>query len=316
MDSKDLSVVVQGAISKKHTSLCLKSLRKFLPDSEIILSSWQGSNVSKLDFDKCILSKDPGGNVCSRDGKGINNCNREIVSTKAGINLATKKFILKIRSDIILKNSNILKINFLNKKRDDRFSFLSDRVLVCSIYSRLFAIKDGNKLPILFHPSDWIYLGYAEDIKNLFDIPLTQEPEFSLWFKDREQHRNGYVDVHPHRLWKFAPESYIWISCLKKYIDINCEDKLDISDELIELSKNTLVNNFYMADQPQLGINLEKYNIIQAMMPKIDSDGLYSNFVWQNEYKERCDRNFHVTPTSCEILSRIITFFKIKRNRR
>ena len=42
IDKKDISVVVQGAIDKEWTPLCLKSIRKYLPESEIILSTWGG----------------------------------------------------------------------------------------------------------------------------------------------------------------------------------------------------------------------------------------------------------------------------------
>ena len=37
MKSNDITVVVQGAIDRKLTPKCLKSIRKHLPDAEIIL---------------------------------------------------------------------------------------------------------------------------------------------------------------------------------------------------------------------------------------------------------------------------------------
>ena len=45
INSKDISVVVQGAIDKENTPKCLESIRKYLPDAEIILSTWEGSEV-------------------------------------------------------------------------------------------------------------------------------------------------------------------------------------------------------------------------------------------------------------------------------
>ena len=51
IDSKDISVIVQGPINKKETPKCLKSIRKFLPEAEIILSTWQGTDISNLDYD-------------------------------------------------------------------------------------------------------------------------------------------------------------------------------------------------------------------------------------------------------------------------
>ncbi|TXJ44182.1 hypothetical protein EPJ70_08075 [Brachyspira aalborgi] len=58
IDTKDISVVVQGAIDKGYTPLCLKSIRKYLPESEIILSTWEGSDVENLDYDVLVLNKD------------------------------------------------------------------------------------------------------------------------------------------------------------------------------------------------------------------------------------------------------------------
>ena len=59
IDTKDISVVVQGAIDKGYTPLCLKSIIKYLPESEIILSTWEGREVDNLDYDVLILSEDP-----------------------------------------------------------------------------------------------------------------------------------------------------------------------------------------------------------------------------------------------------------------
>ena len=60
MDTKDISVIVQGAINKNETIKCLQSIRQYLPGAEIILSTWEGSNITDLDYDNLILSKDPG----------------------------------------------------------------------------------------------------------------------------------------------------------------------------------------------------------------------------------------------------------------
>lgn len=316
--SKDISVVVQGAINSEVTPKCLESIRKYLPEAEIILSTWEGSDVVRLDYDKLILNKDPGGADCSRDGKGINNCNRELVSTFEGLKLANRKYALKIRSDIVFINNKITKIKFLNRKREENYSYLKDRVLVCSVYSRVYGIHNGTgqKVPILFHPSDWLYFGLREDVFSLFNIPLTKEPEFSQWFKNRPQERYGYKDAHPFRLWKFSPEGYIWTEYLRKNHNINIDDKLDITPEKIELSRHSLINNFYMADQCQLGMKLAKYNICQPRMEKRDREGLYTNMYWRREYRRFCSKKYIVLPTACYLLNKVVDMLKIKRRKR
>ena len=87
-------------------------IRKYLPKSKIILSTWDGSNVNGLDYDIVIFNKDPGGSLCSaNDDKILNNVNREIVSTLAGLKVCKTKYVFKIRSDLIIKSNKILKCN-------------------------------------------------------------------------------------------------------------------------------------------------------------------------------------------------------------
>ena len=54
INSIDISVVVQGAIDKENTPKCLKSIREFLPNAKIILSTWKNSNVENLDYDMLV----------------------------------------------------------------------------------------------------------------------------------------------------------------------------------------------------------------------------------------------------------------------
>ena len=78
-----MSVVVQGAIDKDYTSKCLASIRKYLPEAEIILSTWEGCDVEGLDYDNLLLNKDPGTSDLIRKYpfEHPNNVNRQIVST-------------------------------------------------------------------------------------------------------------------------------------------------------------------------------------------------------------------------------------------
>ena len=57
INSEDLSFVVQGPVSE-HTNLALKSIRENFPKSEIILSTWEGSNINGLDLVQYIRNKD------------------------------------------------------------------------------------------------------------------------------------------------------------------------------------------------------------------------------------------------------------------
>lgn len=108
--SKDISVVVQGAINPTETPKTLKSIREYLPDAQIILSTWEGADVNGLDYDILIENKDPGTVLLiSRKNKKIyNNVNRQLLSIQEGLKKVERKYTLKFRSDLILENANFL----------------------------------------------------------------------------------------------------------------------------------------------------------------------------------------------------------------
>ena len=56
ISNKNISVVVQGQVRDGEIEVCLSSIRKYLPGATIILSTWDGSNVKGLDYDKLILN--------------------------------------------------------------------------------------------------------------------------------------------------------------------------------------------------------------------------------------------------------------------
>ena len=55
IDFKDISIIVQGAIDIAETPKCLASIRKHLPEAEIILSTWNNEPVEGLDYDVLVF---------------------------------------------------------------------------------------------------------------------------------------------------------------------------------------------------------------------------------------------------------------------
>ena len=102
--SKDISVVVQGPIHTQDnlTKRVLESVRTHLPDAELILSTWKGSNVDGLDCDVLLLNDDPGAI------NGRNNVNRQIVSTRNGLQKATRTYAVKLRTDMQLTGTGFI----------------------------------------------------------------------------------------------------------------------------------------------------------------------------------------------------------------
>lgn len=105
-----LSLVVQGGVNNPLTARCMEALRKQFPNAELILSTWESSDVTGLLADKIVFSPDPGATVCDEVAGVLNNVNRQLVSTKAGIAAASRPFILKTRTDILFRNADFCAI--------------------------------------------------------------------------------------------------------------------------------------------------------------------------------------------------------------
>src|SRR4051812_39016207 len=104
----EITVVVQGPVLGKPadpvveqlTRRCLLSVRRELPQAKIILSTWEGANVTGLSYDALVLSKDPGSVWAMVEGVLVpNNVNRQVLSSLAGVRAADTAYVLKLRSD-------------------------------------------------------------------------------------------------------------------------------------------------------------------------------------------------------------------------
>lgn len=289
--SEDISVVVQGAIDKVNTPKCLKSIRKVLPRAEIILSTWEGANVDGLDYDILVLNKDPGG--VKQDfaiynfSRSMNNLNRQILSTQNGIKKAKNFYILKIRSDLILKNKKFLNFWNLFPVRNKKYAFFHHRVLCNTVYSREYSCQSGNGFPTPFHPSDFWFFGEKNDIIDYFaECPLQTKEEAGNWMYK-------YPNRLPYKtcLWRYAPEQHFCYHWIKKYYPNVCfADWSDWNEENIELSNNVLYNNFIFLNFSQSGIYSEKHCCADLIQNAIQGLITYEHF--QKQYKKFCDQKY------------------------
>lgn len=286
--SVDLSVVVQGAIDKGITLECLKSIRNFLPDAEIILSTWQGSDVKGLDYDILVLNKDPGAIKTDLVNNVTNNQNRQLVSTREGIKKASRKYILKLRTDFVLHSAKFLE--YWNKflSRHETYNIFRHKIIASSVFSRI--ASDFNHRPILFHPSDFFLLGLADDLKDYFDsIRLATDDELGNW-----QYLYPNKIPYPEAHYRYAPEQFFLLSYAKQFFDIKFEDWTDWNQENIELSKNILYNNFIFLDYKQSGIFSEKFAYELENPDKIY--GLISFDKYENIYQKEFDSTYIKEP--------------------
>jgi len=228
----DLSIVIQGRVlgnpndpyEKQHTASAIASIRNLMPDAEIILSTWEGSDHSYLDYDKLVLNEDPGGTAYNEhQPEFLNNNNRQIVSTYNGLKAATRKYAIK------------------------------QRVIILTQFSR-----NPRRIPQLIHPSDLFQFGLREDLLDLWDIPLQPEPETTRAFPLEYRIINNSLENSFYRM-KFGSEQYIWYALCKKHgLDLELKHFGDISTDKIVQSEESIMNNFMIADARAIGVLLPK----------------------------------------------------------
>lgn len=292
IDDHDISIVVQGpvilesayGITSQTTKAVCARIRQLFPNSEIILSTWNGSNVEGIPYDNLVLSDDPGAVwFLYRDENSRLNTNRLIISTINGVKAATRKYVLKLRSDLFVGSKSFLGFFDQFPCYDDNHKCVKSRILAFSIHSLRRERSLGMEAHRPYHISDWAYFGYKEDLYNLYDIPLVDEPEFSQYFL---HHRKHFPDLFPARLWRMSPEEYVTSSFFKKFFPyISYEHTQDTSHNNIEHSERLIANNFMVLDQTQfslISLKLMEIHITFAVPAIYDTAILYHS--WLRDY--------------------------------
>lgn len=298
INSKEISVVVQGAVDRVDLPICLSSIRNYLPAAEIILSTWEGSDVDELDYDKVVFSKDPGTISADRNDERYNNLNRELVGVQAGLQVCYRKYILKLRSDMLLINSNFLSFFERKYSKSKQYQIFVKRIVTVRLFTRHFIGRGNKHYRTPFHVSDWCNFGLTDDIKTFWTVPLVKEPNFSRHFENSEE-RLKYE--YSTRTWKFPPEQYIFYTVVNKFFpNIVMKDLLDYDDQIIEFSENIISNNFIILNPANFGVDLKKYDCHREVTYEPICEGLYKETEFQLQEsllkkisKKICNKIYH-----------------------
>jgi len=281
IDSKDISVVIQGVIDRKITPKAIKRLRHVFPGAEIVLVTYEGTNLYGLDYDKVVLVKDPGGYPYdSHPGTKINNVNRQIVTTWGGLKTATRFYAFKLRSDCILNGSKFLDFFDQFQTYDPDYRVFEHKILSCVFFARDPRTKSEVVFP--FHPSDIAFFGLRSDLINLFDIPfMTQEESVAIHRPDLNLHQCRYV-----------PEQYLWVNCLRKNgKNIDFVHQNDVRDHNIVDTEKYTVSNFIYLDYGQFNLIVPK-KLRRFCSNQFES--VITHIEWQRLYKQYLDNTLVV----------------------
>lgn len=306
IESNEISVVVQGPIygfdekyDKPITELCCLRIKELLPECELILSTWEGSCVKNIIFDKCIYNKDPGGILMVLDNvERMNNTNRMILSTKNGLKATTKKYVVKMRSDTYIEN-----LSFLEKFGE--FPLLDSNSCIRERIISLSATHPTRGSGIIFSLSDWFEFGLREDVIKLWDIDL--------------QPTENIVESNGKKLWKDnqVGESYFWPMFLKNDLLFNKviagnTSAIPLNKDNIDLSERALAKYVVLFEGRQLGVNSLKYWDKNYVRKDFARASCYMHFEWEQLYKKYCNQDYRVHIDLCGHLSIFMYMFIMK----
>lgn len=251
-------MIVQGPINGRPsdapalqvTRRVVASVRAVWPRSEILVSTWRGADPTGLDCDRVVYSDDPGA-VSHNDTtlKNVfNNLNRQIVSTRAGLSAATRRFAVKLRSDCVLEHATDFTLLDRAPRQAD-WSLLEKPVITLNLYTR-----HPLRRPVLFHVSDLFHAGLLTDLRTLWSAPLVEEPAFTRTIDPRSRPSlNAYPEIE--YLMRCAAEQYIGEYLARtKCPRLRLVHHSDGNTEKLFLWLRVLANNFIILTAAEAGV--------------------------------------------------------------
>jgi hypothetical protein len=252
ISSERISVVVQGPIvrdspdDKPTTNMCLQSIARHLPQAEVVLSTWEGSDLEGIGpFDKLVTSVDPGG-IWNYVKRRHNNVNRMIRSTSSGIAQASREYCLKFRTDLHLTSDAICRVD-ASEARDMPYTLFSVPVTTTSYY-----VRDPAVIPMAFHPSDIVQFGRTADLAEFWTQSLVDATQIMRPNGPIMSIFGRYAGFTPIRL---VPEQVVTLQWLEKRgIHVGLTDMFDVSFEAFRIWEQVMLKNFRLIDAERSGV--------------------------------------------------------------
>ncbi|MEW5494412.1 WavE lipopolysaccharide synthesis family protein [Enterobacter cloacae] len=296
LSSKDISVIIQGPVLSTRykneditwTQKCILQLRMLLPDAQLILSTWDHASADISPMTDIVIRNPAIDAVYYDEHLGIyDNTNRQIITTRNGLQHASRPYALKIRTDTVLSDIRFLAFFDKYKKRNAHYSVFNSRIVASSLYAKKYAGSGEHTTTQLFQPSDIILFGLTSDLLKLYDIPLNTEQD-SRYFK---RINKPCYDAYPHMLCRYTPEQHIFISCLRKAKkEILWPHRLCITEKLKAESEKYICDNYVFLDQSVFSFEIKDHTP-QRYLDASVRDGLYRQSVWLNDYNRLYNEN-------------------------
>ncbi|MFM0640355.1 WavE lipopolysaccharide synthesis family protein [Paraburkholderia metrosideri] len=271
--------------------------RAVLPGVKIVVSTLDvgGGSLKRFDLDvDFIVSDDPGALPPYKKGKRapVNNVNRQIATSRAGLARVKSRYAVKIRTDCELSSRAFVDIYSRVAERVPN----PNRLLTSSIYT---LHPDGIEA-FPFHLSDWFFFGPTELLRTYYDVPF-MTGEDAVWFNAERPHTKGSNYFARRYCARFSPEQYLTIEFAKKIGGYVTPSFLNDSSERIKSEYQRFLSKECIVCEPDdLGLRFDKYAHASR------SNYQFFNCVWGSDWekmRERFEEVVAASKTSRELLT-------------
>lgn len=291
----EITVVVQGPVQSLPerpqdegiTQRCLASVRTHLPGARIVLSTWPNQELAGLDYDELVINEDPGPNIIGYHPDGTprkENTNRQIVSSAGGLRRVTTRFAMKLRADNYLTGTGFKQLQQRYPKRCAEYQILRERIVVVNTLARKF--YRGRR--VAFVLSDFFGFGLAEDVLNLWDLPLLPDFPYDPALEGALQHHGApdtKLDVDQVLAQRFINKN-------RPHRQLDLRNVYDKSGGKVRQSDRFFANNFVVASAEQVGLGLS-LKFTAGRQAKFSSRATcLQTSEWQLLYRRYCDPDF------------------------
>lgn len=246
--SRDISVIIQGPIFDGQSNIAqraIDSVLQFLPDAQVILSSHDDQPEINAE-DVLIVRAEPSCHIVDINGNK-NNVNKLIASMTSGLELATREYCIKLRTDHVLVDGSLLCCIAAMAGSVEKAELFQRKIGVSNLF-----LRNPLKVPYLFHLTDTLQYGCTEDLRKLWSIG--QLPENFLYLQDGPR-TNPVGTFQGFTSFRLLPEQAIFLRFVQKNgLALDLEHISHTSFELFNAWEDLLLDNFEVHDWQSLGV--------------------------------------------------------------
>lgn len=259
---QDLTLVFQGPFKpyvtreREDFARNIRLTRAVLPGARIVLSTWDGVELPPgLELDAVVGSPDPGGLAPLKLGeRKTNNVNRQLATTRAGLDAVETPYAAKLRTDCFLEHAGFLDHYAEQRALDGG----RERLLACSF----FTLDPTMFERLSYHLSDWFQFGPTALLREYWSAPFMKARDARHY--ERQRHASGSTLFEQSFRARYAVEQHICMhfAALRGYARPRFLN--DVAPALQAEYRRFLAHEVMLLDPWQIGLRFDKYGWVGA----------------------------------------------------